>query len=32
LQIGTAGGQPVAVSVQRSAIANLLPKGTFKSL
>jgi preprotein translocase subunit YajC len=32
LQIGTVGGQPVAVSVQRSSIATLLPKGTFKSL
>jgi preprotein translocase subunit YajC len=32
LQIGTVGGQPVTVSLQRSAIATLLPKGTFKSL
>jgi len=32
LQIATVGGQPVAVSVQRSSIANLLPKGTMKSI
>jgi preprotein translocase subunit YajC len=32
LQIGTVGGQPVTVSLQRSAIATLLPKGTVKSL
>jgi preprotein translocase subunit YajC len=32
LQVGTVGGQAVAVSVQRSSIATLLPKGTMKSL
>jgi preprotein translocase subunit YajC len=32
LQVATAGGQPIAVSVQRSAVATLLPKGTMKSL
>ena len=31
LQIATVGGQPVAVSVQRSSVANLLPKGTMKA-
>jgi preprotein translocase subunit YajC len=32
LQIGSAGNQPVAVSVQRSAVATLLPKGTIKAI
>jgi preprotein translocase subunit YajC len=32
LQVGSAGGQPVAVSVQRSSVATLLPKGTMKSI
>jgi preprotein translocase subunit YajC len=32
LQVASAGGQPVAVSVQRSAVATLLPKGTMKSI
>ncbi|HEY4040039.1 MAG TPA: preprotein translocase subunit YajC [Burkholderiaceae bacterium] len=32
VQIATAGGQPVTVSVQRSAVATLLPKGSMKSI
>jgi preprotein translocase subunit YajC len=32
LQIATVSGQPVAVSVQRSSVATLLPKGSMKSL
>jgi preprotein translocase subunit YajC len=32
LQVGTAGPQPVTVSVQRSSVATLLPKGTIKSI
>jgi preprotein translocase subunit YajC len=32
LQVGTVGGQPVAVSVQRSSVATLLPKGSMKAL
>lgn len=32
LQIASVGNQPVAVSVQRSAVATLLPKGTMKSI
>ena len=32
LQIANVGNQPVAVSVQRSSIATLLPKGTMKSI
>jgi preprotein translocase subunit YajC len=32
LQVGAVGNQAVAVSVQRSSIATLLPKGTMKSL
>jgi len=32
LQVASAGGQPVTVSVQRNAVATLLPKGTMKSL
>ena len=32
LQVASVGNQPVAVSVQRSSIAMLLPKGTIKSL
>jgi preprotein translocase subunit YajC len=32
LQIATVGGQPVAVSIQRSSVATLLPKGSMKSI
>jgi preprotein translocase subunit YajC len=32
LQVATVGGQPVAVSVQRSAVAMLLPKGSMKAI
>ena len=32
LQVATVGGQPVAVSVQRSSVATLLPKGSMKAL
>jgi preprotein translocase subunit YajC len=32
LQVATVGGQPVAVSVQRSAVATLLPKGSIKAI
>jgi preprotein translocase subunit YajC len=32
LQIATVGGQPVTVSVQRSAVATLLPKGSMKTI
>jgi preprotein translocase subunit YajC len=32
LQIATVSGQPVAVSVQRSSVATLLPKGSMKAL
>jgi preprotein translocase subunit YajC len=32
LQVATVGNQPVAVSVQRSAVATLLPKGTMKAI
>jgi preprotein translocase subunit YajC len=32
LQIASVGNQPVAVSVQRSSVATLLPKGTIKSI
>ena len=32
LQVATVGGQPVAVSVQRSAVATLLPKGSMKAI
>ncbi len=32
LQVASVGGQPVSVSVQRSAVQTLLPKGTMKSL
>ena len=32
LQIATVAGQPVAVSVQRSSVATLLPKGSMKSI
>ena len=32
LQVGTVGGQPVAVSVQRSSVTTLLPKGSMKAL
>ena len=32
LEIANVGNQPVAVSVQRSAVATLLPKGTMKSI
>jgi preprotein translocase subunit YajC len=32
LQVATVGGQPVAVSIQRSSVATLLPKGSMKSL
>lgn len=32
LQIASVGNQPVAVSVQRSSVATLLPKGTMKSI
>ena len=32
LQIATVGGQPVTVSVQRSSVATLLPKGSMKSI
>jgi len=32
LQIANVGNQPVAVSVQRSSVATLLPKGTMKSI
>jgi len=32
LQIATVGGQAVAVSVQRSSVSTLLPKGTMKAV
>ncbi|HEX4585982.1 MAG TPA: preprotein translocase subunit YajC [Burkholderiaceae bacterium] len=32
LQIATVGDKPVAVSVQRSSVATLLPKGSIKSI
>jgi preprotein translocase subunit YajC len=32
LEIATAANQPVTVSVQRSAVATLLPKGSMKSI
>jgi preprotein translocase subunit YajC len=32
LQVGSAGTQPVTVSVQRNSVATLLPKGTIKSI
>jgi preprotein translocase subunit YajC len=32
VQIATAGGHPVTVSVQRSAVSTLLPKGSMKSI
>jgi len=32
LQVSSVGGQPVAVSVQRSSVAILLPKGTMKTI
>jgi len=32
LQVATVGSQPVAVSVQRSSVATLLPKGSMKSI
>ena len=32
LQIASVGNQPVAVSVQRSSVTTLLPKGTMKSI
>jgi len=32
LQVATVGGQPVAVSVQRSSVATLLPKGSMKAI
>ncbi len=32
LQIAAVGGQPVTVSVQRSSVATLLPKGSMKSI
>jgi preprotein translocase subunit YajC len=32
LQVASAGGQPVTVSIQRNAVATLLPKGTMKSI
>lgn len=32
LQIAAVGNQPVSVSVQRSAVQTLLPKGTIKSI
>jgi preprotein translocase subunit YajC len=32
LQVATVGGQPVAVSVQRSSVATLLPKGSIKAI
>jgi preprotein translocase subunit YajC len=32
LQVATAAGQAVEISVQRSAMQTLLPKGTMKSL
>src|ERR1700756_1290651 len=32
LQIATVGGQPVAVSVQRSSVATLLPQGSMKAI
>jgi preprotein translocase subunit YajC len=32
LQVASVGDKPVSLSVQRSAIATLLPKGTMKSL
>ena len=32
LQIATVSGQPVTVSVQRSAVATLLPKGSMKTI
>lgn len=32
LQIGTVSGQPVAVSVLRSSVATLLPKGSMKAI
>jgi preprotein translocase subunit YajC len=32
LQIATVGGQPVTVSVQRSSVSTLLPKGSMKSI
>ena len=32
LEVATVGNQPVTVSVQRSAVATLLPKGSMKSI
>ena len=32
LEVANVGNQPVAVSVQRSSVATLLPKGTMKSI
>jgi preprotein translocase subunit YajC len=32
LQVATVGDKPVAVSVQRSAVAVLLPKGSMKAI
>ncbi len=32
LQVSTVGGQPVAVSIQRSSVATLLPKGSIKAI
>ena len=32
LQVATVGGQPVAVSIQRSSVATLLPKGSMKAI
>ena len=32
LQVASVGGQPVSVSVQRSSVATLLPKGSMKSI
>ncbi len=32
LQVASVGNQPVSVSVQRSSVATLLPKGTIKAI
>jgi preprotein translocase subunit YajC len=32
LQVSSVGDKPVSLSVQRSAVQTLLPKGTMKSL
>lgn len=32
LQVASVGGQPVSVSIQRSSVTTLLPKGSMKSI